>query len=49
MAFGTILFLILMTLKLCHIIDWSWFWVTLPLWVSTVFWAGVIVLAVIND
>ncbi len=19
-------------LKLCHVIDWSWFWVTAPLW-----------------
>lgn len=26
------LFLIFMVLKLCHIIDWSWWWVTAPLW-----------------
>jgi len=25
-------FLIFMVLKLCHVIDWSWWWVTAPLW-----------------
>lgn len=27
-----IMFLIFMTLKLTHVIDWSWWWVTAPLW-----------------
>jgi hypothetical protein len=27
-----ITFLIFMTLKLCGVIDWSWWWVTAPLW-----------------
>ena len=26
------MFLIFMTLKLCGIIAWSWWWVTAPLW-----------------
>jgi nitrate/nitrite transporter NarK len=26
------MFLIFMTLKLCGVIDWSWWWVTAPLW-----------------
>ena len=25
-------FFIFMTLKLCGVIDWSWWWVTAPLW-----------------
>jgi hypothetical protein len=25
-------FLLLMTLKLTHVIAWSWWWITLPLW-----------------
>jgi hypothetical protein len=29
---GMILFLIFMTLKLTGNIDWSWWWVTAPLW-----------------
>jgi hypothetical protein len=28
-------------LKLCHIINWSWWWVTAP------FWGGVILLTII--
>lgn len=27
-----LMFLIFMTLKLCHVINWSWWWVTAPLW-----------------
>jgi len=30
-SFG-LMFLILMTLKLTNYIDWSWWWVTAPLW-----------------
>jgi hypothetical protein len=29
---GTILFLIFLVLKLTHTIDWSWWWVTCPIW-----------------
>jgi len=29
---GMIIFLIFMTLKLTNSIDWSWWWVTAPLW-----------------
>ena len=34
MGLGTILFLIFLVLKLTNYIDWSWWWVTSPLWVS---------------
>ncbi len=30
---GMILFLIFMTLKLTGDIDWSWWWITAPLWI----------------
>ena len=33
---GMILFLIFMTLKLTGNIDWSWWWVTAPLWAPLV-------------
>jgi len=33
---GTILFLIFMVLKLTNYIDWSWWWVTAPLWIPIV-------------
>lgn len=34
LSFGSILFFIFLILKLCHVIDWSWCWVTAPLWIS---------------
>jgi hypothetical protein len=34
MGLGTILFLIFLVLKLTNYIDWSWWWVTAPLWIS---------------
>ncbi len=31
-SFGGLLFLVFLTLKLTEVIDWSWWWVTAPLW-----------------
>jgi len=33
---GTLLFLIFLVLKLTNHIDWSWWWVTAPLWIPLV-------------
>ena len=33
LGFGTILFLVFLVLKLTNYIDWSWWWVTAPLWI----------------
>ena len=30
--FGGALFLVFLVLKLCHVINWSWWLVTAPLW-----------------
>jgi hypothetical protein len=30
---GGILFVVFLVLKLCGTIDWSWWWVTAPLWI----------------
>ena len=30
---GTILFVVFLVLKLTNFIDWSWWWVTAPLWI----------------
>jgi hypothetical protein len=32
-GFGTVLFLVFLVLKLTDNIDWSWWWVTSPLWI----------------
>jgi hypothetical protein len=34
---GMILFLIFMVLKLTNHIDWSWWWITSPLWIPVSF------------
>jgi hypothetical protein len=44
LGLGTVLFLIFLVLKLCNVIDWSWWWVTSPLWIS----AGLIILLFIG-
>jgi len=37
---GMILFLIFMVLKLTDNINWSWWWVTSPLWIPVLFVIG---------
>jgi uncharacterized membrane protein len=32
-SFGGLLSIVFITLKLCHVIDWSWVWVLSPLWI----------------
>lgn len=34
MKYSFILFVVFLVLKLCNVIDWSWWWVTAPLWIS---------------
>lgn len=33
---GTLLFITFLVLKLCKVIDWSWWWVTAPLWIEAI-------------
>tara|TARA_R110000772_G_scaffold99174_2_gene198851 strand:- start:10567 stop:10728 length:162 start_codon:yes stop_codon:yes gene_type:complete len=48
MGFSEVLLLIFITLKLMGIIDWSWWWVMSPLWVS-LFVAALAVIAVLKN
>jgi len=34
---GGVLFVVFLVLKLCGVINWSWWWVTAPLWGGLVF------------
>jgi len=36
-GFGGLLALIFITLKLCGVIGWSWWWVLSPLWIPLAF------------
>jgi hypothetical protein len=35
-GFTGLLTIAFITLKLCHIIDWSWWWVLSPIWIALV-------------
>lgn len=39
----TLLFTVFLVLKLANIIDWSWWWVTAPLWIPL----GFVIIALI--
>jgi uncharacterized membrane protein YtjA (UPF0391 family) len=42
MGLGTILFLIFLVLKLTNYIDWSWWWVTAPLWITAILYIVIV-------
>jgi hypothetical protein len=43
-----ILFVVFLVLKLTKTIDWSWWWVTSPLWIPVlVFWVLILTLGVV--
>ena len=33
LGIGSVLFIVFLVLKLTNVIDWSWWWVTAPLWI----------------
>ena len=47
LGLGTILFLIFIVLKLTNYIDWSWWWITAPLWIPIAIIGGVGVLVIL--
>lgn len=48
MSLPTVLFVVFLVLKLTGTIDWSWWWVTSPLWIPLVIlFVGTLIAAVI--
>jgi len=41
---GTVLLIVFVVLKLTNNIDWSWFWVLSPLWISFAIWFIVLII-----
>lgn len=35
-GFAGALFIAFLVMKLCHVIDWSWWWIFAPLWIPAV-------------
>ena len=40
----TVIFLVFLILKLTNNIDWSWWWVTSPIWIPILIFTGVLVI-----
>jgi len=38
MSLPSLLFVVFLTLKLTNYIDWSWWWITSPLWIVACIW-----------
>ena len=43
---GTTLFIVFLILKLTNTIDWSWWWVTSPLWMPVAL--GIVIMGVVG-
>lgn len=41
---GDLLFVVFLVLKLTKVIDWSWWWVTAPIWIPIVIAVGILVI-----
>lgn len=52
-GFAGLLTIAFVVLKLCHVIDWSWWWVLSPVWISlglaVLILVGVFAYAIISD
>ena len=46
-GFGGALFLLFLGLKLGKVIDWSWWWVTSPLWIPVGLVVGILLIVAI--
>ena len=46
-SFCNLLFLTFLVLKLTHVINWSWWWVTAPLWIPVGLALGAIALLLV--
>jgi len=43
-TFASLLFLLFLALKLTHVINWSWWWITAPIWGPFVIVAVVLII-----
>jgi hypothetical protein len=44
LSFGDALIILFIALKLCNVIDWSWWWVLSPYWISAIIAIGIVIL-----
>ena len=41
-GFGSLLAIVFIVLKLCHVISWAWIWILAPIWIPLVLVVGFI-------
>lgn len=46
-GFCGLLFIVFLVLKLTHVIDWSWWWITAPLWGGLALFILIVIIAFI--
>ena len=39
-----LVFIVFLVLKLCNVINWSWWWVTAPLWIPVAMMAAIFII-----
>lgn len=49
LGLGSVLTIIFVVLKLVGVINWSWWWVLAPTWISIILWLVVIVIFAIYE
>jgi inner membrane protein involved in colicin E2 resistance len=47
LGLGSVLFIVFLVLKLTNHIDWSWWWVTSPLWIPVVIVVSVFLIGIL--
>ena len=47
-GFTSLLTIVFIVLKLCHVIEWSWLWVLAPIWIDLIVGIGVVIWFSIN-
>lgn len=43
-SLGDVLLVVFIILKLCKVINWSWFWVLSPLWISLIIYIILVII-----
>ena len=49
LSLGDVLLVVFIILKLCKVINWSWFWVLSPLWISLIIYIILVIIVKINS
>jgi len=48
-GFTSLLTIAFIVLKLTHVIDWSWWWVLSPIWISFVIFTVIVIIAALSN